>query len=156
MSLEENNSSQPITQIAFNPLFVTLEVSQQLSTIIYGNMRNLYDAFSLQNKEEDPFKETKKKCLPETIDHLPMDERLEIRMQNTYYSSTPLTIEKRDGPSFADKTMNNLIIDTKGNLIQLLCGIDPSGSVPNWQRIMQVTEYKFGRRTLARKFERYI
>jgi len=108
--------------MAFNPLFVTIKVTQQFSDIMYGSMRDIYDAFLYKNKKEDPFEETKKKCLPETIDHLPMEERLEIRMQNTYYSSTPLTIEKRDGPSFADKTMNNLIIDNDNKLIQLLFG----------------------------------
>ncbi len=155
MPLEGNNSSSAITWIALHPLFVTLRVTQQFSDIIYGNMRDFYSTILQQTKEEDPFKETKKKCLPENIDHLPMEERHEIRMQNTYYFSTPLTIEKRDGPSFADKTMNNLIIDDDDKLIQLLFGWSPTSAVPPGQRLMQVTEYKKGWKIVARKFERY-
>lgn len=113
MSLEGNNSTHSQGQVIYNPLLATLEFSQKLSDIMYGSMQDIYDAFSYQNNKEDPFYETKKKCLPSTIDHLPMNERSDIRMQTSYYSCAPLTIEKRDGPSFTNQTMNNLIIDNK-------------------------------------------
>lgn len=156
MSLEGNNSSHAITWRAFNPLFVTLHFSQRLSDIMYGNMRDFYAALLHQAQENDPFKATKRKCPPETIDHLSMEERLEIRIQTTYFSSIPLTIEKRNGPSFANKTMNNLIIDDDNKLIQLLFGWSPTSVVPPGQRLMQVREYRKGWKTVARKFERYI
>jgi len=155
MSLESNNTLHQARTI-YDPLLATLEFSQRLSDIMYGSMRDFYDAFSYQNNKEDPFYETKKKCLPSTIDHLPMNERSDIRMQTSYYSCAPLTIEKRDGPSFTNQTMNNLIIDDEWTLIQLLFWLSISDSVLPGQRLMQVTEYKKWSKTVARKFERYI
>ncbi|NRH21134.1 hypothetical protein HOO68_03755 [Candidatus Gracilibacteria bacterium] len=156
MSLERNNSSHAITGMAFNPLFITLHFSQQFFDIINGNMRSLYDAFSYKNKKEDPFEKTKKKCLPESIDHLTVEEKGEIKKQTNYYSSIQFTIEKRDGASFSDKTMNNLIIDDKDTLIQLVYSLSPTSAVPPGQRVMEVTIYTKGSKTVARKFERYI
>ena len=156
MSLEGNNSTHSQGQVIYNPLLATLKFSQRLSDIMYGSMRDFYDAFSYQNNKEDPFYETKKKCLPSTIDHLPMNERSDIRMQTSYYSCAPLTIEKRDGPSFTNQTMNNLIIDDEWTLVQLLFGVNPSDPIPPWQQLMQVTVYKKWSKTVARKFERYI
>ena len=156
MSLEGNNSTHSQGQVIYNPLLATLEFSQKFSDIIYGNMRDFYSTILQQTKEEDPFEETKKKCLPETIDHIPMDERWNIELQTAYFTTTSLTIEKRDGPSFTNQTRNNLIIDDKGILVQLLFGVNPSDPIPPWQQLMQVTVYKKWSKTVARKFERYI
>ena len=43
-----------------------------------------------------------------------------VKSENSYFICTPLTLEKRDGPSFSDKTMHNLIVDNDDLLMQLL------------------------------------
>lgn len=158
---------KPVDQVRFmekvpsmmiDPFMVVVRVSQEVSEMLYWNMRNYYSAFNFLSADtsDDPFSETKKKCLPENIDHLPMEERSLVRMTNSYFICTPLTIEKRDGPSFADATMNNLIVDNNDILMQLLFGGSPNSSLPPGQQLMQVTEYRTGSKTLARKFESYI
>jgi hypothetical protein len=149
-----------VPSMIIDPFMVVVKVSQGVTEVLYWNLRNFYSSFSYgdlnKDTSDDPFKETKKKCLPESIDHLPMEERLLVRMTNSYFICTPLTIEKRDGPSFADATMNNLIVDNNEILMQLLFGGSPNSSLPPGQELMQVTEYRIGSKTLARKFESYI
>ena len=142
-----------------DPLNIGLRFSQSISDIIYTNMRDFQEIFSYKPRDtkiEDPFFETKKKCLPENIDHLPMTERTLVRLKNSYFITIPFTIEKRDWSSFVDKTMNNLIVDNDEQLIQLLYWWTQSSKIRDGQKLMQVLEYIIEWKTVARKFESYI
>ncbi len=158
--LDQSSLMKGIPWIFTDPFLVAIEVSQKVNDMLYWNVKNFYDSFSYvdqsMNKIDDPFKETKKKCLPENIDHFPMNERSNVIMENSYFVCTPLTLEKRDGPSFSDKTMHNLILDKNNILMQLLFAWNLNSSFPPWQELMQVIEYKVNSKTIARKFQTYI
>ena len=149
---------EKVPSMMIDPFMVVIRVSQEVSEMLYGNMRKFYSWLNPYYAEniDDPFFETKKKCLPINIDHLPMEERVLVKMENSYFICTPLTLEKRDGPSFADKTMNNLIVDADDNLMQLLYWWSIESTMPPSQKLMQVIEYRIGSKTVARTFESYI
>lgn len=173
--MQNSQMQNPFTKWVFNPLdqldvmkniswiwypvLVVMRVSQEVGAILYWSLKNFYSSFSYgelsREIADDPFKETKKKCLPENIDHLPMKERLVVKEENSYFTCTPFTIEKRDGPSFSENTMPNLIIDNNNILMQLIFK-NPNFPLPPGQRLMQVIEYRVGLRPIARKFQAYI
>lgn len=158
--LDQSNIVKNIPWLFADPFLIAIKASQDVNDILYSNLRNFYSSFSYGDLtkaiSDDPFRETKKKCLPQNIDHLSMQERLLVKMENSYFTSTPLTIEKRDGPSFTDKTSNNLILDKDDVLMQLIFNCNPNSSLPPGQQLMQVIEYRIGWKIVARKFQTYI
>lgn len=156
MTLEAaNNLHYPIQRPSHHPMLLPLRLSQRFSEMVYQTMGGYLDSLSPQ-MNQDPFSETKKKCIPESIDHLPMEQRSLVRIENSYFICIPFTLEKRDWPSFTDSTMHNLIVDEDGTLMQLLFAGTPSSSLPPGQQLMQAMEYKIGWKAVGRKFNRYI
>lgn len=158
--LDQSSLMQGIPWLFADPFLIAIEASQQVNRILYWNLTNFYASFSYGNLSgdvvNDPFRETKKKCLPENIDHLPMEERSLVKMENVYFTCTPFTIEKRDWPSFSDTTMPNIIVDKNDVLMQLIFNCNPNSSLPPGQQLMQVIEYRIGWKIVARKFQTYI
>ncbi len=156
MSLETTNSIHSTWIEIPDPFSLALEVSRRFSSIFFRNMREYYLNLYWENTL-DSFVETKKKCLPGTLDHLSWDEKWMVHSRIVYYSTIPFTAEKRDGSSFTAKTMNNLIVDSGDRLMQLIFSQNSSASLPPGQKLMQVTEYIYENgKTVARKFEEYL
>jgi len=106
----------------------------------------------------DPFAATKKKCIPTDIDFLSEKEKEWIVEKIVHYSTVDFTFDNRDWTSFIDEKMNNLIIDDRGMLLQLIFLCSPNVKLPSKQKLIQATEYihTISKRTIARRFEKYI
>ena len=155
MQLEQHHASLQLQLWILSSLLLGWKFSWEISHVLYWNMLSY---FKLDwNNTLDPFIETKKKCLPDNPDNLPFDERWTIDSEVVHYLVNPLTIEKRDGPSFADAQMNNLIVDKDDTLLQLVDSHTIWAPIFPGLRLMKTTEYTNGEwRVVARKFEQYI
>ncbi len=155
MQLKLNSSPYPRVLLLSNPFSVAWEVAYRVSELVSKNAKALYESLNVENVE-DPFIETKKKCLPTSIDHLAAHENSLVSSKTVYFSTTPFNIEKRDWPSFTGETMPNLIVDNWETLVQLIFARNAGSSVPPNQKLMQVTEYSGENwKALARKFVSY-
>ncbi len=145
MSIESNNFFNPqMVQKQYDDFFRTsLRVTETLGALCWI----------------DPFAATKKKCIPTDIDSLSPNEREWIIEKIVHYSTVEFTFDSRDWASFNDKKMNNLIVDDRWKLLQLIFLCSNDAKLPPKQKLIQATEFVHisdSRKTTARRFEKYI
>ena len=105
----------------------------------------------------DAFEGVKKKCLPNNIEWIDLDQDWPISQKEVIYSSIAFSQADMLGSSFRDPVLNNIIVDDKWVLLKMLFQTEISGKICPKQCKIKTIEYRwFCGKILARKFDSYV
>ncbi len=106
---------------------------------------------------DDEFLEAKKRCYSTDVADLEVNLKSLLKPERVaYHVAKPFTLKDRDGSSFRDERLRNLIIDHSDTLLKLVFETTETGSIPPGCSRIKTIEYELPNRVLAaRKFISY-
>lgn len=114
-------------------------------------------AWSVDKILDDPFSEVKKRCFPNSLEWMNIENEWPIYENVVIFSTLPFSREDMLWYSFRDARLNNIIIDCSGQLLKMVLQVSLHSQIcPNQSRIKTIEIRSSTGKLLARKFDSYI